>query len=117
MKLLVTGGRKYKNRPQLWRHLDQIHKETPIEILIHGDAEGADTMADEWAKERGVQRVVCPACWGHYDSSIAGHRRNRFMLELLPNRVVAFPGGAGTGNMVAQAHHKKVPVLDLRKLI
>jgi predicted polyphosphate/ATP-dependent NAD kinase len=32
------------------------------------------------------------------------------MLDLEPDRVIAFPGGPGTANMVYQAHRRQVPV-------
>lgn len=114
--ILVTGGRNYANRAQLHQYLYQVHNETPIDILVHGNARGADTMADDWAEAKGIQRAICPAAWDRFDAAIAGHRRNRFMLELGPTLVVAFPGGAGTNNMVTQAQHKGVRLLDLRAL-
>lgn len=115
-KLMVTGGRDYANQIQCWTALDKLHQLHEIDIIIHGDAEGADKMADAWARVKGIQRAVCPACWAHFDPSVAGHRRNRFMLELGPHLVVAFPGGAGTANAVTQAQHRGVKVMDLRKI-
>lgn len=115
MKLLVTGGRTFGERTYAWQTLDLLHAENPITLLIHGQGKGADTIADEWAKERGVQRVLCPADWQNYPD-IAGPRRSRLMLELGPDKVLAFAGGAGTAYTVKLAHEKKIPVLDLRNI-
>jgi predicted Rossmann-fold nucleotide-binding protein len=42
---------------------------------------------------------------------MAGPIRNRLMLDLGAHAVLAFPGGAGTANMVRIAQEADVPVL------
>lgn len=127
MRVLVTGGRNYRNRQQVFEALDAVHAETPIRILIHGAADGADMLADEWAIRRGVTPDRHPAQWddlthpkrrlkwcskrrAFYDA-LAGFRRNGDMLHLgEPDLVVAFPGGNGTADMIAKAERKRVAV-------
>lgn len=83
--------------------LSEIHGAgEPFTCLITGAAYGADTLAAEWATRSGVQVVSCPANWSVYGKG-AGHVRNRRMLELGPDLVVAFPGGRGTADMIRQA--------------
>lgn len=41
----------------------------------------------------------------------AGPVRNRWMLDLEPDLVIAFPGGKGTKNMIEQAKKRGVPVM------
>jgi hypothetical protein len=98
MIVLVTGGRDYSDRKQVNGVLDSIHQETPIDLLVHGAATGADTLANIWAFSRGVQPCACPALWDFYGKP-AGHKRNLAMLLIKPNLVVAFPGGTGTADM------------------
>lgn len=108
MMILVCGGRKFNDKTLLEGFLDRLYytqhtKGDSITHLIHGAAEGADTLADAWARLRGVQPVACAALWDRFPKQgpdNAGMRRNQAMLLLRPNVVIAFPGGTGTGNMV-----------------
>jgi hypothetical protein len=78
---------------------------------MQGGASGADTFAKEWATTKpGIERYVCHADWDKYGKA-AGPKRNARMLEWKPDMVIAFPGGAGTANMVKQAEAMGVRVL------
>lgn len=99
MRVLVCGGRKYAQRGKVHLALDRLHAEYKLEggicILIHGNASGADTLAKEWAEERGI--AVDPY---HILPGEGGYGRNRRMLEQSgPDLVVHFPGGNGTKHM------------------
>lgn len=114
MKLLVCGGRDYKDRERVFDVLDRFHGKTKITVLIHGNANGADSLADEWAQSRGVQPARCPALWAYYHKSnpkAAGAIRNKAMLTLAPDQVIAFPGGRGTENMIRLAKEAGIHVL------
>jgi len=90
--------------------LDAIHAETPITHLIQGGADGVDKFAGGWAAFKpGIVRYVCHAEWDKY-GRMAGPIRNCRMLEWKPDLVVAFPGGAGTANMVKQAEAAGVKI-------
>lgn len=113
--MLVTGGRGYEDADHVRAALDRIHAVTPIGVLIHGDAQGADKLAKRWARLRGVPQLpfkVTPSMWEEQGLS-AGSRRNGQMLEVgKPDLVVAFPGGIGTENMIKQAGKAGVPVRE-----
>ena len=55
--VLVCGGRDYTSYQTIWREMDAIHAKLPISLLITGDAQGADNLADLWAAKRGINRV------------------------------------------------------------
>lgn len=110
MKVLVTGGRGYADKEHMFAVLDDIDKHSGITHLIHGAARGADSLAGEWARQRGVQEVVCPANWNKHGRR-AGALRNRSMADLNPDKVVAFEGGVGTNMMVEMAEEHGIPVL------
>lgn len=77
MKILITGGRSYADKATVFRELDRIHTESTICTLIHGAATGADSLADAWAKSRGVEVIACPADWsrhGEHDRPGTGRR-------------------------------------------
>lgn len=114
MKLLVCGGRDYANIDHVYSVLSAVHAKRGISILIHGDAPGADTLAGEWAMERGIHVARVPALWDRYGSA-AGPKRNEAMLQLNPDGLVAFPGGRGTNGMVELAKSAGITVMDQRK--
>lgn len=110
--VLVTGGRTYDDEWTVWTTLDCLHWRRAITHLVHGDADGADCVADNWAFARGVQPVRCPALWDYYHRP-AGHRRNYAMGQLTPDVVVAFPGGNGTASMMEIARSFGIEVREV----
>lgn len=112
MRVLVCGGRSFDDRAALFTALDMIHDETPISLIIHGAASGADTLANTWAAERNVERHAYPANWLTFGKK-AGPMRNQLMIaDGAPNLVVAFAGGRGTSDMVMRARAAHIQVFQ-----
>jgi predicted Rossmann-fold nucleotide-binding protein len=112
MKVLVCGGRDFRSPAQVWRELDKLHSERGFTALMQGGARGVDTFAREWAATKpGIQRYVCRADWNKHGKA-AGPIRNARMLEWKPDLVVAFPGGRGTSDMIAQSRRAGVEVVE-----
>lgn len=111
MKVLVCGGRDYKDRAAVYKELDDLQPT----CIISGAAKGADTYAKDWAILRKVNLILVPAKWDLYGKS-AGYRRNAEMLTFEPDKIVAFPGGKGTDMMVSLSERAGVFVRDLRNL-
>lgn len=112
MIIIACGGRDYTgiyNKMRVNKALNLLHTQKGVELLIHGAARGADSLAEEWAKVRGIETEAFPAEWEKYGKA-AGYLRNKAMLIRLMDReflgreigVVAFPGGTGTANMIQQ---------------
>ena len=129
MRVLVCGGRRWgwarydasktlqmlaaAQRRQTYAVLDSIHEQGAIDVVINGDAKGADRLSSQWAGERDVEIVRFPADWGTHGRA-AGPIRNEEMLRVgRPDIVVAFPGGHGTANMIGQALDANVEVLNV----
>lgn len=109
MRLLVTGGRTYDDIQAVSEALDRIHEQTPITLLIHGGAHGADTLAGRWAKANNVPTAVYRAQWKAH-GPIAGPIRNQLMLEdAKPTAYLDFPGGRGTSDMRIRCIRTGVP--------
>lgn len=109
--VIVTGGRDFMNRFAVWFALDELRPD----VIIHGGANGADTLAHAWAVANSVMHVCIPAQWTKHGRA-AGPIRNALMLKFArdhwPDVVcVAFPGGKGTADMVRQAKTAGVEVL------
>lgn len=113
MRLLVCGGRDYRDHGTVWQALGNIHARTPIDVLIEGGATGADRWCAKWAScQHGVETLTYPANWNK-DGRAAGPIRNQRMLdEGKPDLLVAFPGGRGTADMVRRAKAAGVRVVD-----
>lgn len=102
MIILACGGRKFRDRYKVYKALNFLHAERGITSLIEGEAPGADTLSREWAEELGIPVQKVPADWDTYGKA-AGAIRNKEMLKLKPDGVVAFPGGNGTRDMINQS--------------
>lgn len=91
----------------------------PIELIIHGDADGADRLAQAWADYQGIPTLRFPAKWTEIDvpgarirfgrrgmyNALAGIWRNQQMIdEAKPTHFLAMPGGTGTADMVARCN-------------
>lgn len=112
-RVLVCGGRRYYDRDRLFSVLDYYQSQQAFDVVIHGNATGADLLAGQWATARGVPVQAYPAEWDLYGRA-AGHIRNAQMIaEGKPTIVVAFPGGPGTTNMKRQAREVRIPVLEI----
>lgn len=109
MKVIVCGGRDYADRAAVFAALDKAHAKRAFSMVIHGGATGADTLAGHWADARGILSAKVEALWDAYGKAV-GPRRNRAMLALFPEGLVAFPGGTGTADMVAAARAAGVKV-------
>lgn len=79
--------------------------------IIHGKAEGADDLADQWAVVNWVPIEEHPADWDKHGKA-AGPIRNQEMLATGIDYVIAFPGGRGTAHMKKIAEKAGVPVIE-----
>jgi hypothetical protein len=111
IRLLVCGDRHYDDWATLSWTLDQFRwthfkAGDAIDVVIEGEAPGADTMAREWAEKRGIPVDAHPADWTKYGKA-AGPIRNQEMLDCGPTHVLAFhndfENSRGTKDMVARA--------------
>ena len=111
--VLVCGSRHFRGDPRVFRVLDKLDAERQVDVLVCGGATGVDAAATRWAERRGVQIASFPVPdqrWRR-EGLKAGPQRNRLMLKLNPELVVAFPGGKGTSDRRKAAREAKVTVL------
>jgi hypothetical protein len=111
MKVLVCGGRNFRDVRAVKDALTDLHMESHITKIIEGGASGADCYAAEWADEWSMAHETFSADWQTHGRA-AGPIRNQKMLdEGKPDLVLAFPGGRGTDDMVRRATAAGVRVL------
>jgi hypothetical protein len=121
-RILVCGGRSYDDRTRLFRFMDRVLEtiggtgETQRRdvVIIHGAARGADTLADDYARERELRVIRYPADWKTHGRG-AGPIRNKLMLTESPHVIIAFEGGNGTADMIRQGKKAGVPVYEVKE--
>lgn len=112
LRLLICGGRDFEDRLSAFKALDWLLSHYPVDCVIHGNARGVDRIGHLWAIKAGIDSEAFQAEWNKYGNG-AGPIRNQRMLEIgRPNYVVAFPGGAGTADMVQRARSAGVTVWE-----
>lgn len=113
LTVLVCGGRDYNNYPQVEIILNQINEDTGIQRIVNGDARGADRLSTAWASARDIDIAKYPADWDKHGRA-AGPIRNQQMLSAEDiDLVVAFPGGAGTADMVRRSRKAGIEVMEI----
>ena len=112
VKALITGGRDFSDQQFIYHTLDILHERYKFELIVHGDAKGADRLSGQWADEAGVQQIKVPANWVGNGARKAGPMRNQFMYDLIhPDICIAFPGGTGTANMMKICYDADIIVI------
>ncbi len=114
LRVIVCGGRRYRNGPLVWQTLDGLLNARGKFVLLQGGAAGANRLVKLWAKYRGVPDVEFKADWAQYGMA-AGPIRNQQMLDSGASLVVAFAGGRGTADMVWQARRRNVEVIEVEE--
>lgn len=112
MVVLICGSRYMTSETKIKDLIDSLQFD---DIVIHGGAAGADSIADRLAKERGLAVMQFNADWNRHGRA-AGPIRNKLMLDVgAPDVVHAFPligaDNSGTRNMMDLAEKAGVPVI------
>lgn len=113
MRVLVAGGRDFEVLEFIVTRMLRLHEKFGFTEVITGGARGVDTLAHMVAEELGIPTRVFPiskADWTDLGRAAGPIRNKQMLVEGKPELVMAFPGGAGTANMVQQSLMAKVPV-------
>ena len=57
IRLLSCGGKDNYDISMIYGTLDFIHNMIGVSVLIHKGDTGADSVADRWARDRGIDRI------------------------------------------------------------
>lgn len=118
-KVLVCGGRKYNDRERVFRVLDKALQAATMAgknfVLIHGGAQGADSLSWTWAIERQVEDVrVYEADWKTHGRAAGPIRNKKMFTSEQPDVIIAFKGGNGTADMIRIGKEAGVPVYEVK---
>lgn len=110
MKILISGDRKWFDYAKMKKRMLKIPADS---VIIQGGARGADTMAGIIARELGMEVIQVNAEWEKYHRA-AGVIRNRAMLDMKPEMVIAFhsniENSKGTKDCVTEARKRGITV-------
>lgn len=106
--VLVCGSRDWEDRDAINQRIAELPEGS---VVIQGGARGADIMARHAAVLAGLHWAEVPAQW-HQHGKRAGVIRNRVMLDLKPELVIAFQcnGSRGTQHTIDEARRRGIPV-------
>ena len=112
MKVIIAGSRDFNDYNRLRSVCDyMLQNQTDIEI-VSGKAEGADTLGEDYAREKNFKLKPFPADWDTFGKS-AGYRRNEQMAKYADALIAFWDGKSrGTGHMIdlAKKYNLKVKV-------
>jgi hypothetical protein len=111
MKILICGDRNWDDYNKIKTKFTEFN--SCNDVIIVGGATGADSIAEDIAIIEGFEVIVKPADWIKYGRA-AGPIRNKAMLDLKPDKVIAFhsdiENSKGTKNCVDQAKERGIQV-------
>ena len=114
-KVLICGGVDFSDEVLFTETLDSVIDKDNT-VIVSGGAKGADSLAEKYAADNGIEIKVFPAEWGKYGRS-AGPIRNKKMLDFISDDgnalVIAFWNGKsrGTKNTIENAQKMKIATL------
>jgi predicted Rossmann fold nucleotide-binding protein DprA/Smf involved in DNA uptake len=113
VKLAVIGSRDFTNYLLLKAELEPFKDK--IQVIISGGAKGADTLAEKFADEFGIPKLIYPADWDNLGKK-AGFIRNKQIIDSC-EAVVAFWDGKSKGTKhsieLAEKQGKPVKIIEI----
>lgn len=114
-RVIIAGGRDFADYALLSEKMDNYLSGIMDDIfIVCGQARGADSLGEQYAKEHGYQVNYFPANWKRFGKS-AGYIRNTEMAKNA-DALVAFWDAAslGTKHMIATAEQLRLDVRVVR---
>jgi len=115
MNLGIVGSRNYNDYEnfkmvvikvlELWRF-----KIEDVSNIVSGGSLGVDTLAEKFAEEFQINKIIHPADWNKNKRG-AGVIRNTYIVND-STHMIAFPShfGKGTQDSIKKAEKKKIPI-------
>lgn len=115
MRVLFSGNRKFSDDKAVILMLDRLAARAGSAAqvtVVHGGSGNLDWMVDVLARHMGMPVEIHRANWQKHGKA-AGPIRNRAMVELGADLLVAYPlpGGRGTQDCIKQAVKAGIPTI------
>ena len=114
MKLAVVGSRGFTDYEILSRVIDELRKVYEITTIVSGGAKGADTLAEKYASDHGLELDIFPAKWKELGKK-AGYARNHDIWNNSDFGVAFWDGqskGTAHSFAIAKNQNKKLFVFN-----
>ena len=123
IKLAVVGSRSLTDPEPIWDKLDE-YLEIAIDkgeelIIVSGGAKGIDTLAADFAKQRGLILINVYPAWNDRDGNFirsAGFKRNDIIWEVADCGVAFWDGyskGTEHSFKLAKRYNKRLSVINM----
>ena len=113
-RVLVCGDRNWTDPIIIMNELVKVMGNQGIEVVIEGEANGADTLGRQAAERLGLTVLKFPADWRKHGRSAGPIRNQQMLKEGRPTLVLAFhpflKNSKGTKHMVDIAMKAGIPV-------
>jgi len=103
MRLAIVGSREFTNYQKLKDILDPFKEQ--VSLVVSGGARGADRLAERWADDSGIEKMIIKAEWEKYGDA-AGFMRNEDIV-INCNKCIAFWDGKSSGTKSTIAFCKR----------
>ncbi len=113
MVLAIIGGRDFNLKEYAYSEIESRVQLDSITKIVSGGATGADSIAQDFAKDHNIPFEVFEADWKTFGKA-AGPIRNTQIIKAA-DLIIAFDtGGPGTRNAIGQARKldKQVIIVD-----
>ena len=126
IKLAVVGSRSIRDTDRIYANLDncmnQADKQGKQLIIVSGGAKGVDTIAAEYARDRGLVLINVYPAWndkhGNRDRS-AGFKRNEIIWQIADCGIAFWDRiSRGTAHSfeLAKKYDKKLAIIEIDEL-
>lgn len=112
----VVGSRTFSDKDLIFAWLNRVYKELgPFDKLVTGDSQGADLIAEAWAKKMEMDIKICYADWTNLGTN-ASYLRNISIIDS-SDFIVAFWDGDsnGTAHAIRVTRMTNKPLLVISK--
>lgn len=110
MKVAVVGSRSINDRNLIISFIEESHSfDKQYDKLISGGARGVDTIAEDYAKSKGIRTVIFYPDWEKYGNK-AGFIRNADIISKCDKCIVIWDGvSSGTEHDIELCEQMKKP--------
>jgi hypothetical protein len=117
-RVLICGDRNWDDYQTVLDALSEVHQQKGVEVVIEGEAPGADLMGRKAAVQLGIPYLPFPADWRKHGKSAGPIRNRQQHKEGKPTMGLAFhnfiENSKGTKDMVNVLRGAGVPVTVIK---
>lgn len=110
-RMAVVGYRNYHDYEHIKKELDYFQSKVKINLIVSGGCTGVDTLAERWADENNVPKLIL------LPNKSLGKKSYVLRDQEIVNHcthMIAFPSTNGKGTQITISMAKKKPEIKLR---